>query len=99
MVMQIGRITFRHGSGPSSFSGSPRRCPGACHCWRAGDTRSPSSKEAKALAKGANDSGKTMVEGGTSAVGGDVAPKTPIELPKIVYLVLTPSSSSLVSGA
>ena len=54
---------------------------------------------AEAPAKDAIGSGKAVVEGGTSAEDGTSAPKKTIEFPKIVYLVLTPGSTSLVPGA
>lgn len=60
---------------------------------------STASKVAEAPTKDATGSSKAMVEGGTSAAGGVTAPRTPAEFPKIVYPVLTPSSSTLVPGA
>src|SRR4051812_42433972 len=54
---------------------------------------------AEALAKDAMGSDKAVVEGGTSAKGGALAPKKTIEFPMIVYPELTPSSTSLVLGA
>src|SRR4051812_44164050 len=53
---------------------------------------------AEAPAKDAIGSGKSVVEGGTSAEGGASAPKKTIEFPKIVYRVLTPGSTALVPG-
>src|SRR3954462_10160350 len=54
---------------------------------------------AEALAKDAIGRGKAVVEGGTSAEGGVLAPRKTIEFPKIVYPALTPSITSLVPGA
>ena len=54
---------------------------------------------AEAPAKDAIGGGKSVVEAGTSVVGGAPAPKKTIEFPKIVYPVLTPGSTSLVPGA
>src|SRR4051812_1249615 len=54
---------------------------------------------AESPAKDAIGSDKEVVEAGTSTEGGAPAPKNTIEYPKIVYPVLTPSSTALVPGA
>src|SRR4051812_37064193 len=52
----------------------------------------------EAPAKDAISGGKAVVEAGTSAEGGALAPQKPFEFPKIVYPALTPSNTILVSG-
>ena len=53
----------------------------------------------EAPAKDAIGGGKAVVEAGTYAKGGALAPQKPFEFPKIVYPTLTPSSTTLVPGA
>src|SRR3954471_15530596 len=56
---------------------------------------STSQQMAEALAKDAIGGGKAVVEDGTSAEGGALAPQKPFEFPKIVYPVLTWSNRTL----
>src|SRR3954465_9983687 len=60
---------------------------------------STAQQMAEAPAKDAIGGDKAVVEAGTSIVGGAPAPKKTIVYPKIVYPVLTPSSTALVPGA
>ena len=60
---------------------------------------STTTQMAEAPAKDAIGSGKAVVVGGTSAEGCASAPRRITKFPKIVYPVLTPSSSTLVPGA
>src|SRR3954468_3039488 len=53
---------------------------------------------AEAPAKDAIGSGKAVVGAGTSAEGGTSTPQKPFELPKIIYPVLTPGSTTMVPG-
>src|SRR3954468_13571094 len=57
---------------------------------------STTQQMAEAPAKDAIGGGKAMVEAGTSAEGGALAPQKPFEFPKIVYPVLTPINTTLV---
>ena len=53
---------------------------------------------AESLAKDAIGSSKAVVVAGTSAEGGASAPQKPLELPKIIFLVLMPGSTTMVPG-
>src|SRR3954470_6849578 len=53
---------------------------------------------AEAPAKYAIGSGKAVVGAGTSAEGGTSTPQKPFELPKIIYPVVTPGSTTMVPG-
>src|SRR4051812_30023538 len=53
---------------------------------------------AEAPAKDAIGSGKAVAVAGTSVEGGASAPQKPLELPKIIFLVLTPGSTTTVPG-
>jgi hypothetical protein len=59
---------------------------------------STAQQMAEAPAKDAIGGGKAVVEAGTSAEGGALAPQKPFEFPKIVYPALTPSNTTLVPG-
>src|SRR4051812_29971417 len=59
---------------------------------------STAQQMAEAPAKDAIGGGKAVVEAGTSAEGGALAPQKPFEFPKIVYSELTPSNTTLVPG-
>src|SRR3954463_1831416 len=60
---------------------------------------STAQQMAEAPAKDAIGGGKAVVEAGTSAEGGALAPQKHFEFPKIVYPTLTPSSTTLVPRA
>src|SRR4051812_26392061 len=53
---------------------------------------------AEAPAKDAIGSGKAVMGDGTSAEGATSTPQKPFELPKIIYPVLTPGSTTMVPG-
>ena len=59
---------------------------------------STAQQMAEAPAKDAIGGGKAVVEAGTSAEGGTLAPQKPFEFPKIVYPTLMPSNTTLVPG-
>src|SRR4051812_18394076 len=60
---------------------------------------SAAQQMAEAPAKDAIVRGKAVMEAGTSAEGGALAPQKHFEFPKIVYPTLMPSSTTLVPGA